>query len=192
MPLNPPALATGFLAPNQLGVGNIGTGMPKLAMGVAIGVCQYLTVEAKVISVDTGTLGVGTTIFPLIVPPQLLQASLLQGFAAMRILGVLAPLTITGLTSGLTTGWTSLALLNIQHPGVGTGAGVARIVGPSATTAMINGFAAMEMTGEGPTKMARAIGMALDLTFASFFTSVPIVGSVSPTGSAGVGFGTVI
>jgi hypothetical protein len=192
MPLNPPTLATGFLTPNFLSVGNIGTGVPRLAMGIAIGVCQYLTVQAKVQSQDTGTLGVGTTIFPLLVPPPLLQAALLQGFAAMGIMGIMAPLTITGLANGLTSGWGSTALLSIQHPSVGTGAGVARIVAPSAAQAMIQGFAAMAMTGEGPTKMARAIGVGLDVCFASFFTAVPIVGSASTSGGVGVGLGSVI
>jgi hypothetical protein len=192
MPLNPPALATGFIAPNLLAVGNVGTGMPKLAMGVAIGVCQYLTIQAKVSSVDTGTLGVGTTVFPLIVPPPLLQGSLLQGFSTMGILGVMAPLLIQGLTTGLVTGWTSLALLSIQHPGIGTGSGVARITGPSAVAAMIAGFAAMGMVGEGPVRTARAIGIGLDTTFSGFVEPVPIVGSASPSGGAGTGFGVVI
>lgn len=192
MPLNPPTLATGFLVPNLISVGNIGVGVPKLAMGIAIGVTQFLTLQAKVTTVDAGTLGVGTSIMPLIVPNVLLQPALFSGFSSMGILGPLAPLTIQAITNGLVTGWTALALLQTNHPGIGVGAGVAKILGPSAVPAMIFGFAAMGMIGSGPAKMATAIGIALDITFTSFFEPVPIVGTASPVGGAGVGFGTVI
>lgn len=192
MPLNPPALAAAFLAPNLLSTGNIGMGMPKFAMGVAVGVCQYLTVQAKVVTVDAGVLGVGTSIMPLLVLPPLLQGGLYAGFSSMGILGPMAPLLITGLTNGLITGWTALALLQTNHPGIGVGAGVARIVGPTAVPAMIAGFASMGMIGDGPIKTATAIGIGLDITFAGFFEPVPIVGTGSPVGGAGVGFGSVI
>lgn len=191
MPLNPPTLATGFIAPNLLATGNIGAGMPKLAMGVAIGVCQYLA-QAKVVTVDVGTLGVGTSIMPLIVPNPLLQGALFAGFASMGILGPMAPLVITGLTNGLVTGWVVLALLQTNHPLIGTGAGVARIVAPTAVPAMIGGFASMGMIGDGPVKTATAIGIALDSTFAAFVEPIPIVGPSAPVSGAGVGFGTVI
>jgi hypothetical protein len=190
--LNPPALAAAFLAPNLLSTGNIGMGMPKFAMGVAVGVCQYLTVQAKVVTVDAGVLGVGTSIMPLLVLPPLLQGGLYAGFSSMGILGPMAPLLITGLTNGLITGWTALALLQTNHPGIGVGAGVARIVGPTAVPAMIAGFASMGMIGDGPIKTATAIGIGLDITFAGFFEPVPIVGTGSPVGGAGVGFGSVI
>jgi hypothetical protein len=192
VPLNPPALATAFLAPNLLAVGNIGMGMPKYAMGVAMGVCNYLTIPAKVVTIDTGVLGVGTSIMPLIVPPPLLQGALYSGFSSMGILGPMAPLLINGLTNGLTTGWLALALLQTNHPGIGVGAGVARIVAPPAAPFMLAGFASMGMVGDGPVKMATALGIALDITFAAFFEPVPIVGSPSPVGGAGVGFGSVI
>ena len=193
MPLNPPALSAGFIAPNLISTGNLGTGVPKLAMGIAIGVCQYLTVQSKVTSVDVGTAGAGATFFPLIVPPPLLLGALTSAFAGTGILGVAAPQFIAGLTTAFTTGWTALAFLQITHPTVGVGAGVAKIVGPSAVTAMITGFSAMGMAGPGPAKMATAIGIGLDTTFASFVQlAVPIVGSPSIVPSTGVGFGTVI
>lgn len=192
MPLNPPALATGFLAPNLISVAHIGTGMPKLAMGVAVGVCNFLTLQAKVVTVDTGVLGVGTSIMPLLVPPPLLQGGLYSGFSSMGILGLMSPLTITGLTNGLVSGWAALAILQTNHPGIGVGAGVARITGPTAVPSMIAGFSSMGMVGGASAKMATAIGIALDITFASFFQPIPIVGTPSPIGGAGVGFGTVL
>lgn len=192
MPLNPPALAGAFLAPNLLSTGNIGMGMPKFAMGVAIGVCQYLTIQAKVTSIDTGVLGVGTSIMPLIVPAPLLQGALYSGFSSMKILGPMAPLLILGLTNGLTQGWLALALLQTNHPGIGVGAGVAKITAPTAVPTMIAGFASMGLVGDGPIKTATAIGIALDITFAAFVEPIPIVGTPSIVGGAGVGFGSVI
>jgi hypothetical protein len=193
MPLNPPALAAGFITPNLISTGNLGTGVPKFALGLSMGVCQFLTIESKVTTVDAGTLGVGTGIIPLIVPNPLVQSSLVTGFVSVGILGTLAPLFIQGLTTGLCTGWLALALLQTNHPTVGVGAGVARITGPTAVPAMLAGFSAVGMTGIGPTKMAQAIGTALDMVFASFVQpGIPIVGTPSIVGSSGVGFGTVI
>lgn len=191
MPLNPPSLTSGFMVPNLISVGNIGTGVPTYALGLSIGVCQYMAI-AKVTTVDTGTAGVGVTVIPLIVPPPLLQGALYQGFSSMGILGQMAPLHIQGLTTGFVTGWTSLALLIVQHSSVGTGAGVAKLVAPTAVPLMIGGLASVGMTGEGPTKIGTAIGMALDITFSSYVQPVPIVGSGSPVPSAGVGLGAVV
>jgi hypothetical protein len=190
--LNPPTLATGFIAPNLISVGNLGIGVPKLSMGIAVGVCQYLTVLTKVVTIDTGTLGVGIGVMPLTIPNPLLQSALFGGFSSMSILGVMAPLYITGLTNGLVTGLLALALLQTNHPTIGVGIGVAKIVAPSAIPPMIAGFASVGMIGDGPTKMATAIGIGLDTTFASFVQPVPIVGTATPTGGAGAGFGMVL
>jgi hypothetical protein len=193
MALNPPALASGFIAPNLAATGNLGSGVPMFALGIAIGVCQFLTVQAKVMTIDVGTLGVGTGLIPLIVPSPLLSSSLTAGLASAGLMGVMAPKAILGLTTGLTTGWTALALLQTNHPTVGVGTGVARIVGPTAVPAIISGFSAAGMSGDGPARMARAIGTGLDMTFASFIQpGVPIVGGASPMGSSGVGLGVVL
>jgi hypothetical protein len=192
MPLNPSALASGFIAPNLMAKGNLGVGVPQLARGIANGVCQYLTVQAKVMTVDAGTVGVGTSIMPLIVPSPLLLSSLTAGFVSAGILGTMAPKVIAGIATGLATGWLALALLQSNHASVGVGAGVARIVAPAATPAMILGFSSAGMAGDGPTRIARAIGTGLDMTFASFVQlGIPIVGTPAPVGSSGVGFGIV-
>ena len=193
MPLNPPSLATGFIAPNLASTGNLGIGVPKFSLGLAIGVCQFLTIQSKVMTIDAGTAGAGTSIIPLIVPTPLVQTSLVTGFSSQGILGTLAPLFIQGVTNGLVTGWVSLALLQTNHPGVGVGAGVARIVGPTAIPAITQGFAAVGMVGDGPAKVARAIGSGLDMVFASFIQpGIPIVGSPSIVPASGVGFGSVL
>lgn len=192
MPLNPPALASGFITPQLIASGNIGNGVSKLSMGIAIGVVQFLS-QATVTTTDVGTLGVGATVFPLIVPSPLVQAELIKGVTSLQIFGQLAPAFCQGLSLGLTTGWQALALYNIQHPGVGTGTAVAKLVAPSAVPSMLFGFSSASMTGTGPFKMARAIGTALDTTFAQFIQAgLPIVGSVSPVGGSGVGIGKII
>jgi len=192
MPLNPPLLASAFLAPNLLSVAHVGIEMPKFAQAVAMGVCQFLTVQAKIITVDTGVVGIGTSIMPLIVLPPLLQGGLYAGFSSMGIIGIFSPLTISGITNGLVTGLTALALLQTNHPGIGVGAGIAKLIGPSAIPSMLQGFDSAGMTGDGSKKMATAIGIALDITFASWLEPIPIVGSGSPIPGTGVGFGSVI
>jgi hypothetical protein len=163
-----------------------------LALGGAVGVCQFLTLQAKVVTTDTGVLGAGTSVAPLVIPFFLLQGGLYAGFSSMGILGIMSPLTILGITNGLILGLTALALLQTNHPGIGVGMGIAKIIGPSAVPSMLRGFASMLMIGEGGIKMATAIGIGLDTTFASFIQSVPIVGAGSPVSGAGVGFGSVI
>lgn len=191
--MNPPALSTGFIAPNLISTGNLGIGVPKFSLGTAIGVCQFLSLQSTVTTIDVGTAGAGTSISPLIVPMPLVQTSLVTGFTSQGIFGSLAPLFIQGLTNGLVTGWVSLALLQTNHPGVGVGTGVARIVGPTAIPAITQGFAAVGMVGDGPAKVARAIGSALDMIFASFVQpGIPIIGSPSIVAASGVGFGSVI
>lgn len=154
--------------------------------------CQYLTTQAKVLTVDTGLLGVGTSILPLVVAPAAVQSALYASFSAAQLIGIMAPRLIVGLANGLASGWSSLALLQSQHPGVGVGSGVARIVAGPAALSMIAGFASAGMIGDGPVKVARAIAQALDTTFAGFVTPVVIVGSPSLVSGAGVGLGLVV
>jgi len=192
MPLNPPALTAGFLAPNLASVAHIGTGMPQFAQGVSNGVVAYIAGALKVITTGAGVMGSGVTIIPLLVPPPLFQAALLSSFASMKIIGPMSPLTATGLANGIASGLASLALVTATWPNVGVGAGVAKFVGPSAIPFMVAGFASAAMTNTGSIQMATAIGIALDTVFQSFIMPVPIVGSPSIVPSAGVGFGVVV
>jgi hypothetical protein len=192
MPLNPASLASGFLVPSFLSVGHIGVEMPRFAMGIAIGVCQFLTTQAKVVTADVGTLGTGTSLMPLIVPFPLIQGGLVTGFAAMGVIGVMSPGTLTGIANGLVSGFLSLALLQTNHPNIGVGSGVAKVIAFSAIPSMLQGFSSMSMVNDGSVQIASAIGMALDITFASFVEPIVIVGSASPIGGAGAGFGVII
>jgi len=190
MPITPPGLAA-VIAPALIATGHVGPAVFQYASGVAAGVFTYLTVLAKVLTVDTGTIGVGAGVTPLIVPTPLITAGLTQGFAAQGIAGPMAPLTILGLSIGLTEGFLQ-GIITTTHTTVGVGAGVVRIQGGSAIPAMIAGFSSVGMTGTGAVRKATAIGIALDTTFAAFTTVTPIAGPAGPSPSVGVGQGTVV
>ncbi len=189
MPLSPPGLSAALI-PALAASLMVGTGMPQLAQAVANGVVLWAATGATVTTVDTGTLGVGAGIIPLIVPAPLLLGNLSIGFAAQGMLGPMAPLEIIGLSNGLSVGLAEALLLTV-HPTVGTGAGIARITG-TAIPSMIAGFSSAGMTGTSATQHATAIGMALDLTFAEFILPFPIVGPPSIVPSAGVGTGNIV
>jgi hypothetical protein len=190
MPLTPATL-TPVLVANLFSTGNIGPGVTQYATGVANGVCVHFTSNIKVTTVDAGSLGVGTGILPFLVAQPLLLTSLLSGFTMGGILGVMAPPLALGLANGLAVGLLS-GFIKTNHPGIGTGAGIARLTGSTAVPAMINGFKAAGMKGSGPEKKARAIGLGLDLVTASFLMTIPIVGSASPAAGAGVGIGSIV
>jgi hypothetical protein len=190
MPITPVGL-TATIAAALVSTGHIGPSVPQFANGVASGVFAYLTGIVKPITVDSGVVGVGVGATPLLVPTPLITAGLTQGFAAMGIVGPFAPLTILGLSIGLTTGFAQ-GLITTAHTTVGVGAGVVRFQGGSAIPAMIAGFATAGMVGPGSVKKATAIGIALDTTFAAYTTVTPIAGGAGPAPSVGVGFGSVV
>lgn len=190
MPLTPVGL-TGTLVPAMAGTGQIGAGMPKLALGIATGTVLFAG-SATVVTIDTGTLGIGAGVTPLIVPPPLLLASLLLGMQSQQILGPMAPLLAAGIAAGLSAGFAQ-AILVTTHAGVGAGAGVARIVGAgSAVPLMIQGFESVDLKGQGTVKKATAIGMALDHVFKDFAIPVAIMGAPTPVGGTGVGVGKIV
>lgn len=190
MPLAPPIL-TPIIAANLIATANIGPGVPQYSQGVANGVAIHLLQNTKVVTVDAGALGVGTSVMPLLIPPPVLLAAILAGFAAGGIIGPMSPLLALGLANGLSQGL-QLAIVQTNHPTVGVGAGVARFVGSSAVPSIIQGFAAAGMTGQGPVKKATALGIGLDILFASFALPIPIVGAPAPSPGGGAGFGFVI
>lgn len=189
MPLTPPGMS-GALIPSLAASLMLGSAMPQLAQGVANGTVFWASQAAVVTSVDVGTLGVGASVAPFIVPPPLLLANLLIAFTAQGMLGPMAPLECTGLSVGISLGLAQAILTGI-HPTVGAGAGVAKISG-TAIPSMLLGFASAGLHGPGAIKQATAIGMALDLTFAALLLPIPIVGPPSIVPSAGVGTGKIV
>lgn len=189
-----PATTPGFmgaLIPNLISAAMIGTGLPKYARGVALGLQQWIP-RIRINTVDTGTLGAGkSTPLPIIVPQPLLYANLIAGMVAQKQVGVLMPVFAAGLANGLVLCFAQ-NLINTTHPSVGAGVGVAKFSAPPAAKSMISGFQQAGMTGDQATKKAKAVAMGLDLTFAILVLPVVIVGPPSLAPSAGTGFGGLI
>jgi hypothetical protein len=189
MPLTIPG-ATATLAIQLAGVLHIGPGAIKLASGVSAGINTWAH-TLTVLTADTGFSGTGVGTVPLLVPFQLFIPALTFGFAAQNILGVMAPLTIMGLATGLNLAFLQAAVVT-AHPTVGVGACVCTFKSASAIPAMIAGFATQGMVNPGSIKMATAIGSALDIVFTALQLPSPIVGAPGPSPAAGVGVGTIL
>jgi hypothetical protein len=189
MPLTPSTLAAPILL-NLVGTAHLGIATPVLALGVATGITLWMP-TVQVISVDTGTLGVGAGVVPILIVPSVLITNLTIGFKTFGLLGGMAPLTITGLGLGISTGML-LGLATTIHPTVGLGAGVCTFRAPPAAPMMIAGMTNAGMTGPSVAQLGSAIGMALDLTFATLVLPTPIVGPPSILPGAGAGTGTIV
>lgn len=190
MPVTP-VQALGVLTPNLAATGMIGTGTPKFAQGFGIGLSTW-TPTISIRTVDAGTAGAGKGVpIPITLVPPVLFANLHAGMASQKLLGIMEPAFILGLSTGLVQLYAQ-ALTNTAHVGVGLGSGVATFNPPPATGHFLAGFAAMGMTGEGPTKIARALAMGMENTFRALILPQPIVGPPSPSGGSGVGFGNII
>lgn len=185
-----PAGATAAIAAGLASAGQLGPGAIKEAVAVANGTDAWLH-ALPVITVDAGTVGAGVGAIPLIVPNPLLIANLTVAFAGQGILGPMAPLHILGLANGLVLAFIQ-GLIVTTHPGVGVGTAVVRFGTTPAIVPMIAAFAAQGMTTLGSTKMATAIGIALDTSFAALTLVSPIVGPAGPSPSGGAGFGNVV
>jgi hypothetical protein len=189
MPLTPPGII-GVMLPALFSAGNIGTGTPKLASGIAAGVMLWVA-QMKVTTIDTGSLGVGVGLLPCAVPQPLLFAGVGAGMVSFGNVGPMAPLLTLGVANGLALAFLQ-GLITTTHPSVGTGSGVAKFVGPSAISSMVGGFASLGMVSPGAVKIASSIGMGIDIAFAGFIVPIPIVGSASPVASGGTGTGTIV
>lgn len=187
MPVTVPGFM-GALIPNLISVAMIGTGLPKYARGVALGLQQWIP-KIRVNTVDVGTAGAGKSApVPLIVPQPILYANIIGGMVSQKQAGVLMPALALGLANGLVLCF-GQTVINTTHPSVGAGGGVAKFFAPPAAQSMISGFQQAGMTGDQATKKAKALATGLDLTFAILVMPVAIVGPPSPSPSAGSGFG---
>lgn len=190
MPVSPPqAVAT--LVPNLISVAIIGVGVPKFAQGFGNGLTTW-TPTITISTTDAGAAGAGKGApIPIILPTPLLVTNLMLGFQAYGLVGLMEPLFVTGLATGLTQLY-GQAFTNTVHPGVGSGAGVARFNPPPASQPFIRGFQSVDMTGEGAVKVARALAQGMEATFRSLLLPQPIVGPSGPSPGSGVGTGSII
>jgi hypothetical protein len=190
MPLTPVSVAA-IMQPSLTAVSFIGVGTPKLAQALGIGLTTW-TPKIAVQTVDSGTLGAGKGVpIPIILAPPVLQLNLTLGFTANGILGLLAPVFITGLTTGLVQTYAT-ALTNTAHVGVGLGAGVATFRPPPAFADLKRGFDAVGATGDGAVKLCRSLAQGLESTFSTLVLPQPISGPPSPAPGAGSGFGVIL
>jgi len=181
----------GALIPNLLSVTMIGTGIPKYARGVALGLQQWVP-QVRVTTVDTGTAGVGKNVpLPVVVPQPVLYANLLAGMLAQKQAGVFMPPFIAGLTNGLVLCFAQV-VISTTNPSVGVGGGIAKFSAPPAAQSMISGFLQAGMVGDQAIKKAKAVATGLDRTFAILVLPIVIVGPPSLSPSAGSGFGSLI
>jgi hypothetical protein len=190
MPVALPAIA-GTLTSSLMAVGLLGTDVSKLATGVGTGLQSWIP-TIQVITVDAGTAGAGSNVpSPLLVPQPALLGALQSMIAAAGFAGQSTPQLATGLANGLAQAFLAMLVVT-QHPGVGTGTGVATFICPPAAGPMAAGFASASLLGEASPRLAAAIGNALDTVFASLVMSVVIVGPASPTASSGSGTGKIL
>lgn len=185
------APATADLLPQLAGCSILGVGAPKLAFAICTGLSTW-TPRIKVFTADAGTAGVGKGVpTPILLPTPLLIQYLTAGFAQEGILGLMAPPLILGLATGISQIYLKV-FTNTVHSSVGVGAGLARFQTDPLVPDLLAGFAAIAAVGEGPTKMSKAIGSAMSLTFSGVTQPQPIVGTPSIIASTGVGVGTLL
>ena len=190
MPVTVPGIM-GTLLPNLAAVAMLGTWVPKYARGVALGVSLWIP-KVRVTTIDGGTAGAGKNVpLPLVVSTPVLYANIISGMAANGLTGVSVPALAMGLSNGLATAFLQM-LVSTNHPSVGVGSGVAKFFGPPAYSSILQGFNSAGLTGELLPKKARALGMALNNTFASLIIPIAIVGPPSTSPGTGVGTGSII
>jgi hypothetical protein len=189
MPLVAPVLSAAVTVGIFSG-GLIGPSVPQLGSGIGQGIALWVK-QLKVITVDTGAIGAGKGLGPLVIPQPLLLGSLLMTYATNGQLGVMAPLEALGITNGLIVGF-SQGLVSTTHPSVGAGAAVARVIGPPAFSSLMQGFSSAGITGSGAVKKANAISMALTIVLQTLALPIAIAGAAGPSPSSGSGFGSII
>lgn len=189
MPLATPNLAASITA-GLFSVGIKGQDVSKLAQGIASGLVPWVR-SLQVVTQDVGSAGIGTGFMLWSVPSPLLISNLLSTYSANGHIGTMAPLEATGLGKGLATGFLQ-GLIQTNHPGVGVGTGVAKIVVTPAFPNLMQGLASVQIKGVAAASKANAISQALTMTLSVFTIAIPIVGSASPAGASGVGIGRII
>lgn len=188
MPITPLSVVTA-ITPALAAAGGGGQGAPQLATGLGIGVSNWIQ-QITVSTADTGTLGVGSSTAPLLVPSLTLTENMLAGFATHGMVGAMGPAIAAGLANGFVLAFAQGVVVT-THPSVGVGSAVAKFIAPPAAPFLAAGFVAAGMNGQALPQLADAIGLAFDLTFASLVMPLAVVGAASPTAGGGSGVGKI-
>lgn len=185
------ANATPAIVGGLAGSSMTGTQVPNFAQGVASGLSMWVAL-IQVFTLDVGTMGVGKNVpLPVIVPSPVLYANLVTGFSAQALIGSSSPMLCLGLANGLSSALAQ-GLVNTVHPTVGVGTGTAKFLAPSASPLMTLALSQAGMLGSANVRIASAIGMALDMTFASLVLPIAIVGASSIYPGVGSGTGKIL
>lgn len=178
------------MVPSLAGVTFVGSKVSEWSQGLGAGLSTW-TPTIVINTTDAGTAGAGKgTPIPITLPPTL-RANLVAGFRGQGLVGVQMPTFATALSTGFRALYLQ-AFTNTVHTGVGAGSGVAKFNPPPAAPHLIQGFASVGMTGEGPTKMSQAIASGLESTFRSLILTQPIVGASSTSAATGKGTGNIV
>jgi hypothetical protein len=162
MPLSPATLQPVIYGSMSV-VGLLGAKTGQLAQGIANGVMGWIAI-AKVNVSGAGTAGAGAVSMPMIIPVPGLVGTMLTAFSTQAMAGIGSPQMATGIGTGVAMGITSQSLLLATVVGVGSGAGVAKVVG-TAVPPMVAGFAGVGLLGVHAVRLATAIGTGMDLFF---------------------------
>lgn len=189
MPLTSAGLSGSIIA-GLTSAGMLGERVPQLASGIATGLVNWVR-TLVVTTADTGTAGSGTGFIPWVFLAPVFIPNLLTAYSSNQLLGLFAPSEATGLGNGICTGFLQGALVT-QHPQIGTGTGLCKIIWTPAFPFLMAGFSSAGIVGPSAWRKANAISQALDASLAVFILPTPIVGSATPTASSGVGFGIII
>jgi len=172
--------------------GMTGTGMSQLAIGCANGLQLYMAGGCTVISIDVGTLGVGSGFgIGMILPGPLLAGIMSSLFVASLIAGPFSPITAEAISFGISSSLLT-ANINTINAGVGVGVGKVQCI-PNGTggTLFTAALVSSGMTGSSIPSLGQAIGGALDSAISSAQGVVAIIGPPSILPGGGIGFATV-
>lgn len=172
--------------------GLVGTGATQLSDGLSSGLFTYITTGVTVISIDAGTLGVGTGVgIGIVLSESVVLQVLVPFMAGEGIFGIMSFPLANAIAFGVSS---SLILGQIStiNPLVGVGAGKVQLIPNGSGAAIFEScFKAAGLAGASASNLATAVGSALDTVIAFAVGVVAIVGVPSIIGSAGVGSGTI-
>jgi len=189
MPITTPNLTLAITG-GLFSAGMLGTSVPQLAAGIASGLTRWLP-QVVVLTTDAGSAGAGSGASPFQLPLPVMVGAMLSAYVTMKQLGPMAPLEAVGLANGLVQGFAQ-GIMKTTHTSVGSGTAIVRLVGPAAFSSLMAGFASVGIKGTNSANKAQAISIALQNVFGAFSPPIPIVGSASPSGASGSGFGKIL
>lgn len=178
--------ASDAIVAGLVGVEVVGQSVPDLAAAIAIGLTEWAS-KIVVKTHDVGFLGRRENLrTELDVGASVLYDNLLAADTEAGLAGSGSAQITRGTANGLSKAFSKMKL-RTDHPTVGSGKGRATFKAPPASPFMVRG-----LTEIGMQKKGKALGHALDKTFANLVVFVTIIGAAGPFPSVGSGSGRII